>query len=53
LSRLLIQLFPIFRKLYDWLLEVDLGIKGSNTLDPGTQLERLIVRLARPATATA
>ena len=40
-------------KLYDWLLEVDLGIKGSSTLDEQTQLERLIVRLVRPATANA
>ncbi len=34
--------------LYDWLIEIDLGLKGSSTLDPKTQLERLIVRLARP-----
>jgi DNA polymerase-3 subunit delta len=33
--------------LYDWLLEVDLGIKGSSQLEPRTLLERLVVRLAR------
>lgn len=32
--------------LYDWLLEVDLGMKGSSQLPPRTLLERLIVRLA-------
>jgi DNA polymerase-3 subunit delta len=35
-------------KLYDWLLEADLGMKGSSQLPPRTLLERLIVRLARP-----
>jgi DNA polymerase-3 subunit delta len=35
-------------KLYDWLLEADLGMKGSSSLPPRTLLERLIVRLARP-----
>jgi DNA polymerase-3 subunit delta len=35
-------------KLYDWLLEADLGLKGSSQLPPRTLLERLIVRLARP-----
>jgi DNA polymerase-3 subunit delta len=35
-------------KLYDWLIEVDLGMKGSSPLDEGAQLERLLVRLARP-----
>lgn len=35
-------------RLYDWLLEVDLGLKGSSQLPPRVQLERLIVRLARP-----
>jgi DNA polymerase-3 subunit delta len=34
-------------KLYDWLLETDLGLKGSNPLPEETQLERLLVRLAR------
>jgi DNA polymerase-3 subunit delta len=35
-------------RLYDWLLEADLGLKGSSQLPPRTLLERLIVRLARP-----
>ncbi len=34
-------------RLYDWLLEVDLGLKGSSPLPPRTQLERLLIRLAR------
>lgn len=34
-------------KLYDWLLEVDLGIKGDSPLPPRTLLERLVIRLAR------
>jgi DNA polymerase-3 subunit delta len=33
-------------KIYDWLLEADLGMKGSSSLTPRTLLERLIVRLA-------
>jgi DNA polymerase-3 subunit delta len=36
-------------QLYDWLLEVDLGLKGSSQLSPRTLLERLVVRLARQA----
>ncbi len=32
---------------YDWLLESDLGLKGSSQLPPRTLLERLVVRLAR------
>jgi len=35
-------------KLYDWLLEIDLGLKGGNPLPPAVQLERLVVRLAQP-----
>jgi DNA polymerase-3 subunit delta len=35
-------------QLPDWLLELDLGLKGGNPLPPRLQLERLIVRLARP-----
>ncbi|MFL5242445.1 MAG: DNA polymerase III subunit delta [Gemmataceae bacterium] len=35
-------------QLYDWLVETDLGLKGSSPLPPRTILERLIVRLARP-----
>jgi DNA polymerase-3 subunit delta len=33
-------------RLYPWLLEVELGLKGSSPLPPRTQLERLLVRLA-------
>lgn len=35
-------------QLYDWLLETDLGMKGSSGLPPRLLLERLIVRLTRP-----
>lgn len=35
-------------KLYDWLLEADGGMKGGNPLPDRLQLERLLVRLARP-----
>jgi DNA polymerase-3 subunit delta len=35
------------QRLYDWLLEVDLGVKGSSQLSPRLLLERLVVRLAR------
>jgi DNA polymerase-3 subunit delta len=34
-------------RLYDWLLETDLGMKGSSQLPPRTLLERLVVQLAR------
>ncbi|MFM7150007.1 MAG: DNA polymerase III subunit delta [Gemmataceae bacterium] len=34
-------------RLYDWLLEVDLGMKGGSQLPPATLLERLVIRLAR------
>lgn len=34
-------------QLFDWLLETDLGMKGSSQLPPRTLLERLVVRLAR------
>ena len=34
-------------RLYDWLLEIDQGVKGASPLPPRTQLERLVVRLAR------
>ncbi len=34
-------------RLYEWLLEADLGLKGSSWLSPHTLLERLVVRLAR------
>src|SRR5262245_61427565 len=36
-------------RLFDWLLEVDLGMKGSSQLSERTLLERLVARLARPA----
>jgi DNA polymerase-3 subunit delta len=36
-------------RLYDWLVETDLGLKGGSSLPPRTQLERLVVRLSRPA----
>jgi DNA polymerase-3 subunit delta len=39
--------------LYDWLLETDLGLKGSSVLPPKTQLERLLVRLAHKPEAPA
>jgi DNA polymerase-3 subunit delta len=35
-------------RLYDWLLETDLGLKGSSQLPPRNLLERLVVQLARP-----
>jgi DNA polymerase-3 subunit delta len=35
-------------RLYDWLLEVDLGLKGSSQLPPRIVLERLVILLARP-----
>jgi len=35
-------------QLYDWLLEADLGLKGSSQLPPRTLMERLVVQLARP-----
>jgi DNA polymerase-3 subunit delta len=34
-------------RLYDWLLETDQGLKGGSALPPRTQLERLVLRLAR------
>jgi DNA polymerase III subunit delta len=34
-------------QLYDWLLEVDSGLKGSSQLPARTLLERLVVQLAR------
>lgn len=36
-------------RLYGWLLETDLGIKGDSALPPEHVLERLVVRLAAPA----
>jgi DNA polymerase-3 subunit delta len=34
--------------LYDWLVEVDLGMKGGSQLPPAVQLERLVARLSQP-----
>lgn len=36
-------------KIYDWLLENDLGLKGSSQLPGSLLLERLVVQLSRPA----
>lgn len=33
-------------RLHDWLLELDLGLKGSSQLPPRVQLERLVVKLS-------
>jgi len=38
---------PRLDRIYDWLLETDLGLKGSSQLPPRTLLERLVVQLAR------
>jgi DNA polymerase-3 subunit delta len=35
-------------RVFDWLLEIDLGMKGGSQLPPRTLLERLVVRLALP-----
>lgn len=35
-------------KIYDWLLETDSGLKGGSPLPDRLQIERLVVRLARP-----
>jgi DNA polymerase III subunit delta len=37
-------------RIYDWLLETDSGLKGASPLPDQLQIERLIVRLARPRT---
>ena len=38
---------PRAERLYDWLLEVNVGMKGGSPLPERTLLERFIVRLAR------
>jgi DNA polymerase-3 subunit delta len=38
-------------RLFDWLLETDLGLKGNSSLAPKMQVERLVVRLAQPREA--
>ena len=35
-------------QIYDWLLEVDSGLKGGSELAPRLQMERLVIQLARP-----
>jgi DNA polymerase-3 subunit delta len=35
-------------RLYDWLLQVNAGLKGGSQLPPRTLLERLVLQLARP-----
>jgi DNA polymerase-3 subunit delta len=40
-------------QMYDWLLETDLGMKGGSELPPRVILERLVIRLAMPATKLA
>ena len=37
-------------KIYDWLVEIDQGLKGGSELPEKLQLERLLVQLARPRT---
>jgi hypothetical protein len=34
-------------RIYDWLLEADLGMKGASELSERVILERLLIRLAR------
>lgn len=38
-------------RLYDWLIQTDMGMKGSSQLPPRTLLERLVIWLARPLPA--
>lgn len=38
-------------RLTEWLLELDLGLKGGNPLPERVQVERLVVKLARPREA--
>lgn len=35
-------------RLYDWLLQLDLGMKGGSALSPRLQLERFVIQLTRP-----
>jgi DNA polymerase-3 subunit delta len=37
-------------QLTDWLVEINLGLKGGSQLPPRVQVERLVVKLARPRT---
>ena len=34
-------------KLYDWLLQLNMGLRGNSVLDPRTQFERFLLKLAR------
>ena len=34
-------------RLYDWLLEINMDLRGDSPLPPRTLLERLVLRLAR------
>jgi DNA polymerase-3 subunit delta len=38
---------PRAERLYDWLLEMNMGMRGGSTLSERTLLERFVVRLAR------
>jgi DNA polymerase-3 subunit delta len=38
-------------KLYDWLIELNFGIRGGSPLPERTQFEQLLVRMARPVVA--
>src|SRR5262249_30679223 len=40
------------QKLTEWLVEIHLGLKGGHPLPHRLQLERFLVRLARPREAT-
>jgi DNA polymerase-3 subunit delta len=48
-EKLLRQLGERANRLFDWLLELDMGLKGGKQLPPRTLLERLVIQLARPA----
>jgi DNA polymerase-3 subunit delta len=37
-----------WERLYDWLLEIDQGMKGGSSLAPRILLERLVIELAQP-----
>ncbi len=36
-------------RLYDWMVQTEMGVRGSSQLPPRTLLERLVIWLARPA----
>jgi len=35
-------------RIYDWLLDMQMGLRGGSQLPERTQFERLLVQLARP-----